>query len=167
MAETKRKRGRPRKNPETVADTPVKQAKRRGRPPKNKAQGAADAAKNLVYKTENAWDIKSMVENRIEKFSKGYKAFLDKAKTEREFVREAEELAIRNGFVDLDKVLSEKTPLNPGDKVYRIIKKKLMMLAVIGESHVRTAPGWSAPISTRRGLTSSRIPFMNQQIWYS
>jgi len=133
MAETKRKRGRPRKNPETVADTPVKQAKRRGRPPKNKAQGAADAAKNLVYKTENAWDIKSMVENRIEKFSKGYKAFLDKAKTEREFVREAEELAIRNGFVDLDKVLSEKTPLNPGDKVYRIIKKKLMMLAVIGE----------------------------------
>ena len=133
MAEEKRKRGRPRKNPEAVAEPHEKPAKRRGRPPKNKANETAVSAKNLVYKPVNAWDNKTMTESKIEKFSKGYKAFLDKAKTEREFVREAEDLAIRNGFVDIEKILSEKTPLNPGDKVYRIVRKKLMLLAVIGE----------------------------------
>lgn len=132
MADEKRKRGRPRKNPETVAAAADKPARRRGRPPKNKT-AEANSADYLIYKTENAWDNHSMNEREIEKFCKGYKAFLNKAKTEREFVREAEQLAISNGFVDLDKVLESKTPLNPGDKVYRIVKKKLMMLAVIGQ----------------------------------
>jgi len=131
MAEEKRRRGRPRKNPEAAAEIQSKPARRRGRPPKNKEKEAG--AKGLVYKTENAWDNKSMTESRIERFAKGYKAFLDKAKTEREFVREAEILAMQKGFIDLDKAIAEKTPLKPGDKVYRIVKKKLMMLAVIGE----------------------------------
>ena len=132
MAEEKRKRGRPRKNPDAVAAAAEKPARRRGRPPKNKAAEATNPAEKLVYRTGNAWDNPSMSEREIERFCKGYKAFLNKAKTEREFVREAEELAIRNGFVDLDKVLENKTPLKPGDKVYRIVKKKMMMLAVIG-----------------------------------
>lgn len=133
MAEEKRKRGRPRKNPEPVVEAAEKPVRRRGRPPKNRVQETAITPEKLVYKTENAWDNKSMSERQIEKFCKGYKAFLDKAKTEREFVREAEELAIANGFIDLDKSLSENASLNPGDKVYRIVKKKLIMLAVIGK----------------------------------
>lgn len=133
MAEEKRKRGRPRKNPVIVAAAPEKPPARRGRPPKKKADEAASTSGNLVYKTVNAWDNPSMNEREIEKFCKGYKAFLNKAKTEREFVREAEELAIKSGFVDIDKLLDNKTPLNSGDKVYRIVKKKLIMLAVIGK----------------------------------
>ena len=87
MAEEKRKRGRPRKNPEPVVEAAEKPVRRRGRPPKNRVQETAITPEKLVYKTENAWDNKSMSERQIEKFCKGYKAFLDKAKTEREFVR--------------------------------------------------------------------------------
>ena len=75
MAEEKRKRGRPRKNPEPVVEAAEKPVRRRGRPPKNRVQETAITPEKLVYKTENAWDNKSMSERQIEKFCKGYKAF--------------------------------------------------------------------------------------------
>lgn len=136
MAEEKRRRGRPRKNPVTpaVADAPVKTA-RRGRPSKKKAdagKGLAEINKKLAYKVENAWDNASFSNDKIQKFGEGYKRFLDRAKTEREFIREAEALAVENGFRDLDAIIGNNEKLLPGDKVYRIVKKKLMLLSVIG-----------------------------------
>ena len=61
-------------------------------------------------------------------FCNGYIDFLNKAKTEREAVSVAKEIAESNGFRDI----STFTSLNPGDKVYFINRDKSMYLAIIG-----------------------------------
>ena len=65
----------------------------------------------------------------MESYCKGYAAFMDECKTEREAttwtVREAE----KRGFV----ALVPGMDLKPGDKVYRNNRDKSIMLAVIGE----------------------------------
>ncbi len=65
----------------------------------------------------------------IYRFSQGYMDFLNRAKTEREFIARAKEHADSKGFRDIATV--EK--LNPGDKVYYVNRDKSMYLAVIGE----------------------------------
>lgn len=70
----------------------------------------------------------SAAEAAIEAYSKAYKAFLNRAKTERETVAEAVTLAGRNGFRPFD---PEKV-LRPGDKVYQNNRGKALILAVIG-----------------------------------
>ena len=55
--------------------------------------------------------------------------FLNKAKTEREIIKETERLAREKGF----KSLNEYSELHPGDKVYYINREKNIYLAVIGE----------------------------------
>lgn len=63
-------------------------------------------------------------------FCKGYMDFLNKAKTEREFIKQAKKVAEENGFKDLN----EYEELKSGDKVYFVNREKSMYLAVIGES---------------------------------
>ena len=63
----------------------------------------------------------------IFKLSQKYMDFLNKAKTEREFVKEAKKLADENGYKDI--MNFEK--LKAGDKVYFINREKSMYLAVI------------------------------------
>ena len=57
---------------------------------------------------------------------------LNRAKTEREFIKEAKKLADENGYRDI----MEFETLKTGDKVYFINRKKSMYLAVIGENSV-------------------------------
>ncbi len=61
-------------------------------------------------------------------YCEDYKAFLDKAKTEREFAHEAGKYLEDNGF----KPLESKDKLKPGDRVYTINRGKGVLAAVIG-----------------------------------
>lgn len=142
IQEEKRRRGRPRKNPidnDIKADLPVKRG--RGRPRKSLAadvSAAADdpgnnkkASQDLTYKPINAWDNSKFNKRDITAFCENYKAFMNTAKTEREFIRESVALAKKNKFLNIDELGDKK--LKPGDRVYRVIRDKLLLLAVIGQ----------------------------------
>lgn len=96
---------------------------------KSKGQELLD---KLGYKVKSAWENKDY-KDHVFNFCNGYKTFLDKGKTEREYVKEAVEEAVKFGFNDFDKVIEQKMPIKAGDKLYRIIKNKALIFAVIGE----------------------------------
>lgn len=84
----------------------------------------------LVNNKKSGWETASEEEKKlIFKFSDEYICFLNKSKTEREFVNTAKEVLDKNGFKDVNTVDSVK----PGDKVYYINRGKSMYIAVIGE----------------------------------
>ena len=58
--------------------------------------------------------------------------FLNVAKTEREFIKQARKLADTNGYKDI----IEFGTLKPGDKVYFVNREKSMYLAIIGEESI-------------------------------
>jgi len=79
----------------------------------------------LSYKARYTWE--KAPDEEIKKafdFCEEYKKFIDSAKTEREFTREAEKAAVSNGFVPIEKVVEEGIKLIPGMKVYKNIHKK-------------------------------------------
>ena len=87
----------------------------------------------LFNKKENGWkSVNEEEKQSIFNFSKGYMDFLNKAKTEREFVKKAKELADQNGFKDI----MEFEKLKPGDKIYFINRSKSMYLAIIGTENI-------------------------------
>ena len=67
-------------------------------------------------------------------YARGYAAFIDACKTEREAVSWAVEQLKDHGFVELMPGMS----LNPGDKVYRNVHNKSLMAAVIGSESMNT-----------------------------
>lgn len=85
----------------------------------------------LTYKTTNAWDNPHFDKKSINALIEDYKAFMNKAKTEREFIKESVALAKKNKFKNLDEI--SEGSLKPGDKVYRVVKDRLMLLSVIGQ----------------------------------
>ena len=89
--------------------------------------------KKLFRNQKTGWEeISEEEKQEIEKISKSYMDFLNRAKTEREFIKEAKKLADENGYRDI----MEFETLKTGDKVYFINRKKSMYLAVIGENSV-------------------------------
>ncbi len=68
----------------------------------------------------------------IFEFCDGYMNFLNNAKTEREFIKQAKKVADENGFKDI----AEFDNLKSGDKVYFINRGKSMYLAVIGDEKI-------------------------------
>ena len=76
------------------------------------------------------WEnLETRQKEEIFNFCKGYMDFLNKAKTEREFIKQSKKVADENGFKDIAQCES----LNPGDRVYYINRDKSMYLAVIGQ----------------------------------
>jgi len=134
-----RRRGRPAGSRNQTKPVPAK----RGRKSKAElaaiaAEAAKEAAKlseKLSYKVSSAWEDKNLKRKPIFDFADNYKAFLNKAKTERECIREAVTLAERKGFRNLDAMDAEMR-LVPGDRVYRVVKNKLIVLAVVGTDAV-------------------------------
>ena len=89
--------------------------------------------KKLFRNQSTGWEETSEEEKtQINEVSKSYMDFLNKAKTEREFIKRAKELADANGYKDI--MLFDT--LKPGDKVYFINRKKSMYLAIIGENPI-------------------------------
>jgi len=79
---------------------------------------------------ENLWKNYTEDEKkRIFEFSEEYKAYLDSAKTEREFVTVTEEELKKNGFVNIN----EKTELKTGDKVYFNNRDKNLIAVIVGK----------------------------------
>ncbi len=70
---------------------------------------------------------------RAEAFAADYKRFLDGGKTERECTAEAEGMLRAAGFLRLEDVLRDGTPLKAGDKVYCAWMGKSLMAFVLGE----------------------------------
>ena len=70
----------------------------------------------------------------MECYARGYAAFIDACKTEREAVTWAVKQLKDHGFVELMPGMS----LNPGDKVYRNVHNKSLMAAVIGSESMNT-----------------------------
>ena len=67
-------------------------------------------------------------------FSDEYRSFLNRTKTEREFVCEAVKLAEAEGFTNINESVGE---LNPGDRLYAVNRNKNVCLFVIGEKPIR------------------------------
>lgn len=93
-----------------------------------------DAGKELKKKLQaefpNLWDTASQDDKDAAfDFAEEYKAFIDMAKTEREFVVVAVETLESLGYLDIAQV----TSLKPGDKVYKSIRGKGLVAAVIGK----------------------------------
>ena len=86
----------------------------------------------LGYNSKNAWE-KIADRDRIFSFCEAYKAFLDRAKTEREYVQESVRQAEKLGYKNLDTVIAGQKTLSAGDKVYRVVKNKAVVFAVIGK----------------------------------
>ena len=86
--------------------------------------------KELFYEQKNGYDLIGTDERiKMENYSAAYMSYLNDARTEREAVKLAIELAEAKGFKEY-KVGSE---LKPGDMIYRNNRGKALMLAVIGE----------------------------------
>lgn len=87
-------------------------------------------AEQLLEKPENAGLRMSDEEIAVaDEFCEGYKAFLDKAKTEREACAEAVRLAREAGFTAYDPQADYKA----GDKFYYVNRGKSIILTVMGE----------------------------------
>ena len=87
----------------------------------------------LFHQKEIGWDsVDESKKAEIFKLSKNYMDFLNVAKTEREFIKEARKLADSNGYKDI----IEFDTLKPGDKVYFVNRDKSMYLAIIGEESI-------------------------------
>lgn len=87
----------------------------------------------LYYKRKNGRLVSSdETLNKADEYCEGYKNFLNKAKTEREAVKAATEMAKANGFSEFCRGKAYKA----GDKVYINNRGKTLALAVIGEQPV-------------------------------
>ena len=85
----------------------------------------------LLAQKKNGWDVvDESTQRAIFEYCEGYKAFLDRGKTERDCVDYAVELAQAAGFVPLERGME----LHPGSKVYRVNRAKAVSLAVIGSA---------------------------------
>lgn len=89
----------------------------------------ADRKDELFYKQKHVSDIITAEEKKLaDEYCEKYKAFLNTAKTERLTVDEAIKLAKKYGF----KPYTSGVELKPGDKVYKSVRGKSLLLAVMG-----------------------------------
>jgi aspartyl aminopeptidase len=89
------------------------------------------ASKQLVYKNESAWDgVSAASSQKIVTYVEQYKQFLSQAKTERECVQTMERQLRQQGF----QTLSSKTVLKKGDRIFKTIKGRALLAAVIGDA---------------------------------
>jgi len=87
----------------------------------------------LFFKSKNIYSALPEEEfEKIEEYSKGYKAYLDSSKTEREAVDSAILLAEAEGY----KPYTFGMPLKAGDKLYYNNRGKALILFVIGKKPV-------------------------------
>ncbi len=83
----------------------------------------------LFYKRKNGYDLIDAKERELlEQYCGGYKAYLDEARTEREAVSLAVQLAEKSGF----QPFVQGCELKEGARVYRVNREKALLLAVIG-----------------------------------
>ena len=94
----------------------------------------SEELKEKLFKNKKTgWEeISEEEKSKVFEVSEKYMEFLNKSKTEREFIKNAKKLADENGFKDI----MEYETLKPGDKIYFINREKSMYLAIIGEEPI-------------------------------
>lgn len=91
--------------------------------------------KKLFNNKKDGWESANEKQHEeILELSKRYMNFLNLAKTEREFIKQARKLADENGYKDI----MEFETLKPGDKIYFVNREKSMYLAIIGEESIES-----------------------------
>ena len=90
--------------------------------------------KEKLFKNKKiGWEeISEEEKNKAFEVSDKYMEFLNRSKTEREFIKNAKKLADENGFKDI----MEYETLKSGDKIYFINREKSMYLGIIGEEPI-------------------------------
>ncbi len=84
----------------------------------------------LFYEQKNGYDLIETRERlKVEDYCKGYMAFLDRSRMEREAVANAIELAEKQGFTEYRPGME----LKPGDRIYQNNRGKALILAVMGK----------------------------------
>jgi aspartyl aminopeptidase len=87
----------------------------------------------LSFKQQNVWEKANEADVKTGfDFCEGYKDFLNRSKTEREFAANAKKLAEAAKFKPLEELLKKNVKIKPGTKVYFINRNKSAVLAVIG-----------------------------------
>jgi len=82
---------------------------------------------------KNAWkQYDEAALEKVEKAAKGYRAFLDKGKTERECAFQAIEMAKELGYTSLLDAVKAGKKVQPGDKLYLTQMDKAVMLFHVG-----------------------------------
>ena len=100
-----------------------------------KSKKKSKLEEKLTRKHELIWDkLGKKEKDTVFEFSKGYKKFLAKAKTEREAVTEIIKFAEKNGFKDIAKV---KKPA-PGTKLYITNRNKTVAMVVLGSEPIES-----------------------------
>ena len=94
----------------------------------------SEELKEKIFKNKKTgWEeISEEEKSEVFEVSEKYMEFLNKSKTEREFIKNAKKLADENGFKDI----MEYETLKPGDKIYFINREKSMYLGIIGEEPI-------------------------------
>ena len=88
---------------------------------------------DLTYKATNVIEkLNDTQKNEMEDLCSEYRTFLDLGKTERECVEYTKILAEAKGYKNID----DLKELKPGDKVYKINRKKNILLCVIGKEDI-------------------------------
>lgn len=91
-----------------------------------------EQAKALKYERRNFYEVYPGKKDAAFEYAKGYRDFIDAAKTEREAVDYAVEYAQKHGFVEFD----PDKHYNAGDRIYYVNRKKAIYLAVIGQKQM-------------------------------
>ena len=83
----------------------------------------------------NAWlQYDEAAMEKVEAAAKGYKAYLDAGKTERECAVEAIRMAKEAGYINLEDAIKEGRKVKPGDKLYQVQMGKAVMLFHMGKA---------------------------------
>jgi len=84
----------------------------------------------LFYVQKNGYDLIELDERlKLEEYCENYKVYLNASRTEREAVREGIAMAEAKGFVPYERGMT----LTAGTKIYKNIRDKALILAVMGE----------------------------------
>ncbi len=98
---------------------------------KSKNKKTGNKMKGLAFKPASAWErLKKTDEAALMEYGERYKRFLSQAKTERECVLWIEKELRHQGFKSLD----EHAGLKTGQRVYKNIKGRALVAAVIGQA---------------------------------
>jgi aspartyl aminopeptidase len=91
-------------------------------------------SEKLGFQIKNCWETTDPGEAEAAfGFAENYKKFLDKGKTEREFTALCVDILKREGFTSIEEALDQPGGLRPGAKLYRNIREKSLIFAVIGK----------------------------------
>lgn len=86
---------------------------------------------------KNVWATVTEKEHgQIFDFNEGYKAFIDKSKTERLAAREIVRRVEEKGYVAIESLIKAGKALKAGQKVYGFTKDKAVILFVIGKENI-------------------------------